>query len=221
MDATSKVTMKLQIQLPSSSPTGAFLLRILVTTFLCVFFGQAQTAFSQQEGQRPAITHQQLKEEDLRAPGQKISLKLALSGTRRFDYTLRALINRDGNFMDVMIPEGTLSIYDIPEYSLSVHAPRNYIEYQFFLYDVDGSIVASSPEFQANRTCSPALDISDYLDSTPENTERDVRTLAMEAAVYERQLLAFQEAIELLDHLDETLNQATRSTAKSDQEAKR
>jgi hypothetical protein len=188
-------------------------LRTLFFIILCI--GLLSSSSFAETKSTIQIVHSGLQEKDLKVPGEKITLKLSLQGTRYFDYVLRVLINRDGNFMDLMVREGTLSIHDVPEYYVKVHAPRHTIDYQFFLYDKKGSLVAQSQEYRIARQCTPALSLNDLSDIPWKSAPTEAEQLALKANVFERQLAAYSEAIELLEELDLTLNKATSERRKN------
>jgi hypothetical protein len=131
------------------------------------------------------INHSPPSAAELPAPGQPIKLTFQLSGTKNFELRVRALVNRDGKFLDVPFPAGSVDLKDSPTFTTTIHAPLQSIGYQFLVYTPDGSVV-SSKQYSIQRKCRPNIELTQvpdplgddpYLLSTvAEGLEKEVRS---------------------------------------------
>ena len=165
-----------------------------------------------------ALLHKPPRAETLPPPGQMIKLPLVLQGTQKFDYLIRVQVVRDGAFMDVTIPQGTLDEQDRPLYILSLPAPVRELKYRFLLYGDDRTILGETEEFSANRLCAPLLSDVQLTDANQKSPDSDqgietANQIALRSRTLERHILAYETAIALLDEIDTVLKGASNSRA--------
>jgi uncharacterized protein YegP (UPF0339 family) len=144
-------------------------------------------------------------------PGAGLTLKVNLLGTTSFDYKLRALVVRDGNFFDVVAEPGTLNSNETPEYTIALPAPLFSMSYFFNFYNGNGELIAQSDNYSVARSCLPQLSLPPKNESEEDNTVRLIN-LSIKSRVIERHILAFQTASMLLSSIKSVLDKQITTT---------
>lgn len=119
---------------------------------MACFIALPQTSFSQNsEGQ--AFLHTIPTEEELPAPGDQLTLFVNSLVTDDSNLPLRFIASIDGRYTSFPLKNGKLDANDLPEYSVTVPAPRYSMSYRFVIVDEQGT-ATSSPQYSVERDCA-------------------------------------------------------------------
>ena len=182
-------------------PAGYLIFFLSGLLFLCSLVGTLVLTMTAEAQNQIGIVHIAPSPKVLPSPGEKLSLKLNLRNTKKFDYILRALVVRDGKLFDMAVPQGTLNLQDMPEFNIELLAPREALSYQFFLYDKE-SVVAQSERFSVKRTCVPAMQVG------AAGTGSEGEQLATHAQALDRQIRVYEVSLDLLQEIEGILANA-------------
>ena len=148
------------------------------------------------------IFHKPFKAKMLPAPGNTVEINARLSGTKSTSMDLRAFMVLDGKFMDIPASKAFLNEYDTPVYQFKVHSPLAEVTYQFILTTKDSSRIVSK-RYTLRRQCIPNINLPDINEEM--SVDEHAQALVTKAEVYERQIQAYNTALDLLEEISETL----------------
>ncbi len=147
------------------------------------------------------IQHLPPKPSVLPEPGEPLTLKASLKGTRVSDMRMRLLAVTDGQLLDVSVPSATFNDKDEPSYSFTIHAPLVETGYVFMLYDKQGSVVLSPQWYSVSRGCMPDISVApDKIDPELQGAEK-LKALVEQAQNLERDIQKYQKVLKILDEI--------------------
>lgn len=148
--------------------------------------------------------HEPPKEDALPYPGQSMTISAGLSNTRETRHPLKAVISRDGRFMEVPAKEAYLDKFDRPIYEISFPAPVAEVSYQLFVVAGEEDVLAS-PRYIVRRSCIPQVSLATgEVPSSVQGTER-LQKLIEESRALENDLKGYEESLELIEELKKVI----------------
>jgi hypothetical protein len=164
----------------------------------------AQSPSKEQQRPRILMMHVAPAAQQLPLPGTEVELAVSLKNTRDLDRPLRAIVVRDGQRSEEIIPKATFNFKEEPTYKLVTESPLGELSYQFILYLGDGTAQASE-RYVVRRPCLP--DVSIAPSSPGSDVQGDQRVLDMIQAkdALEREIKVYEHTRATLVELKELL----------------
>lgn len=158
-----------------------------------------------QKGPELKVLHKPLKSGELPAPGEKFELRAMLQGLRNINLKMRALVVSDGRLMDLSLT-GTLDEQDRVIYTTQLPAPLAEINYQFFLYRDDETVLPTQ-RFSIQRSCLPDVSLLNAATPEPNAAGEVIKDLVRRAKGLERDVRSYARLAETLAALKAVLPQ--------------
>lgn len=146
----------------------------------------------------------QLETDKIVSPGSKLKLRVMIEGTKHLGHRLRALVTRDGKFIDISTKSTKFDEKERPLFEISLPSPMHSIEYQYFLYDANNKLLASSDRFSHYRDCVPVTSNRD-LEEDEEDKNAEIKKLLMHSRILERHISAYTYAGEIFDDIEKLI----------------
>lgn len=147
----------------------------------------------------------ELEKEKLVSPGSKVKLRVMIEGTKHLGHRLRALITRDGKLIDISSKSAKFDEQERPVFEVEIPAPMHSLEYQYFLYDSQNKLLASSERYKQYRDCLPVTSNRD-LKEDPDDKNAEIRKLLMHSRILERHIAAYSYAGEIFDDIEQLIS---------------
>ena len=177
-------------------------MRILLTYALSLFICAAISTAQEQQQTTYRVMHTAPDATQLPNPGETIHIQAYVDGLQDASLSMRALLKLDGELLEVEVP-GSIDQYDRSEYTLSTVAPYSDIEYTFFLFKPDGSIIPSN-SFQISRSCNFPFTAPEKPENLKtEKAEDKVKRLVLSSSVLEREVRTLEQSIVHLEKIAE------------------
>lgn len=155
------------------------------------------------------ISHIPPKPSSLPAPGNQMELTITLKNTKDSERKLQAMIVKDGQLQNLVIPSGKFNVSDEPSYTFSFAAPLGELIYQFILYNPDGTFTISE-KYSIRRSCIP--DVTLAPDQIPDEIQGDKKILELiaQSQSLDRDIENFERVMKLLQELKTLTRGANR-----------
>ncbi len=163
----------------------------------------ASTSWAQPAATELKLLHKPIKASELPFPGEKLELRVLLQGLRNINLPLRAFVVSDGRLMDLPL-SGTLDEQDRVVYNVVLPAPLAEINYQFFLYR-DEETVLPTQRFSIQRTCLPEIKLTDMQSGELPPGKGMIKELVARAKGLERDVKTYTRLSETLEALKAVL----------------
>ena len=175
-----------------------------------VAFQAVSSAQEQQPAPPPSIHaqlgHRPLEIAKLPLPGSLMPITVELTNSRDIETKIRLVGSRDGRFMDIAFPIGTLNKADRAEFILSVPAPLASMTYQFIVHQPDGNLTTSA-RYLVRRPCIQNFRVEVAKDDPNAEVKQKLGALIAKSKVLERDTQNLETSLKLLEDLSESLKQ--------------
>jgi hypothetical protein len=173
-----------------------YLLAICSSTLLPV----THTASAQDDKPPVQVVHRPPDLKNLPAAAAWLPLVLELRNTKDVALKIRLVGSRDGRFVDITLPKGTLNTQDHPEYRLELPAPLAAMSYQFVVHQADGALITSQ-RFAIRRACVQNYRIEVAEGGGDVEFKKTVGELISKAKSLERETLQLDASVKVLEEL--------------------
>lgn len=142
--------------------------------------------------------HKPMRSSEIPPMGHEMQLRVVLQNTSNIETNLRLVGSKDGKFIDLAFPIGTINYESKPEFTLRMPAPFVEMSYQIVVHQPDGSITTSK-QFFIQRAC-----LEDYQIAIPENSKSkqyrsEVAQLVGRAKQLEDESHALEQALSIIE----------------------
>lgn len=146
-----------------------------------------------------------LESDKIISPGSKVKLRVMIEGTKHLGHRLRALVTRDGKFIDISAKSAKFDEKERPLFEISLPSPMHSLDYQYFLYDANNKLLASSERYSQYRDCIPVTSNRD-LEEDPDDKNAEIKKLLMHSRILERHISAYTYAGEIFDDIEKLIS---------------
>jgi len=165
----------------------------LSMSFFCLTVCHAQ-------GAKIEIAHQPTDAKALPAAATWMPISVELKHTRDIDLEVRLVGSRDGRFLDITMPRGSLNEADNAVYKVDVPAPIAAMSYQFVIRENSGGFTVS-PRYVAQRACVQNFKVDVDGKSSDAAFRRHVSELVSKAKLLERSTANYEAALKIIEEL--------------------
>lgn len=152
------------------------------------------------------LGHRQPDMAKIALPGSPMQLTVELVNSRDIEAKVRLVGSRDGRFMDIAFPLGSLNKLDHAEFSLSLPAPLAAMTYQFVIHQPDGSL-STSARYLIKRPCIQNFRVEVSKDDPSARVKHELGTLIAKSKSLERDTQNLEAAVKALKDITASLNQ--------------
>lgn len=175
----------------------AYWLWLLMITNL-VICGQPCTAWSDSSNKTILGYHVPISPAEIPPMGREMQLRVVLDNTSNIETNLRLVGAKDGRFIDLAFPIGTINYESKPEFVIQLPAPFAEMSYQIVIHQPDGTITASK-QFSIQRPCLEDYQIAIPEDSKSKRYRGEVAQLVAKAKRLEDESRALEQALSIVE----------------------
>jgi hypothetical protein len=144
--------------------------------------------------------HTPVRSTDIPPMGHEMQLRVILQNTSDIQTNVRLVGAKDGRFIDLAFPIGTINHESNPEFVLQMPAPFAEMSYQIVIHQPNGGITASK-QFFIQRPC-----LEDYQIAIPEKSESkqyrsELAQLIGKAKQLEDESHALEQALSIVESM--------------------
>ena len=178
----------------------AFYYSLMLLTYL-VICNQPGIAWSDSTSSETIVSyHTPIRATDIPPMGHEMQLKVILQNTSDIQTNVRLVGAKDGRFIDLAFPIGTINHESNPEFVLQMPAPFAEMSYQIVIHQPNGGITASK-QFFIQRPC-----LEDYQIAIPEKSESkqyrsELAQLIGKAKQLEDESHALEQALSIVESM--------------------
>jgi len=152
------------------------------------------------------VMHRPPEAAQLPVPGALMALSLELANSKDIETKVRLVGSRDGRFMDIAFPLGTLNNADRAQFALSVPAPLGVMTYQFIVHQPNGSLTTSA-RYIIKRPCIQNFRVEVAPDDPNAAVKQQLGTMIAKSKSLERETHNLDGALKILEDLSVSLKQ--------------
>lgn len=156
--------------------------------------------------QKLQVGHRQPEVAKIPLPGSPMQLTVELVNSRDVEAKIRLVGSRDGRFMDIAFPLGSLNKLDHAEFSIAVPAPLAAMTYQFVVHQPDGSL-STSARYLIKRPCIQNFRVEVSQDDPNARVKHELGTLIAKSKSLERDTQNLDAALKALKDITTSLDQ--------------
>lgn len=132
-------------------------------------------------------------------------IQVSLRNTLDIETKVRLVGSKDGRFIDIAFPRGSLNAVDQPTFSTEIPSPIAAMTYQFIVHQRDGRLTAT-PKYTLKRSCLQHFKIDVPEDGGNSTFRREMATLVAKANRLDRDNKSLEASLKLLEEMKSSLS---------------
>ncbi len=136
--------------------------------------------------------------------GSLMRIRVSLTNTIDIESKVRLVGSKDGRFIDIAFPRGTLNASDLPSFAVDIPSPIAAMSYQFIVHQDDGTL-STSPKFVLRRGCIQNFKVEVPDEGASASFKRDMASLIAKANQLDRDNKSLDASLKLLEEMQNSL----------------